>query len=111
MMRRFYTQEKAEQMFRDTCAEELESMWPNKYRCAFIDWLEHERITLIKPHLENTMTTYGNHTLLIERNQTTGAIHISAIPDTGDTIRRTYYGHTKAEALRLIKQEIKNESV
>ena len=54
---------------------------------------------------------YKNHTLLIERNQTTGAIHISAIPDTGATIRRTYYGHTKAEALRLMKQEIKNESL
>ena len=49
---------------------------------------------------------YKNHTLLIERNQTTGAIHISAIPDTGATIRRTYHGHTKAEALRLMKHEI-----
>ena len=110
-MRRFYTQEKAEQMFRDYCAEDIEMMWPNKYRCAFIDWLEHERITLIKPHLENTMTTYRNHTILLEQNLHNGSIIASAIPDTGDTIRKTYYGYTKAEVLRLIKQEIKNESL
>ena len=54
---------------------------------------------------------YKNHTLLIERNQTTGAIHISAIPDTGATIRRTYYFFTEAQAVRALKQEIKNESL
>ena len=49
---------------------------------------------------------YKNHTLLIERNQTTGAIHISAIPDTGATIRRTYYFFTEAQAVRAMKHEI-----
>ena len=110
-MRYFYTYEKAEQLFRDYCAEDIEMMSPKQYRCAFIDWLEHERITLIKPHLENTMTTYRNHTILLEQNLHNGSIVASAIPDTGDTIRCVYYGHTKAQVLRLIKQEIKNESL
>ena len=53
---------------------------------------------------------YKNHTLLIEQSPITGAIHISAIPDTGATIRRTFYFFTKAEAVRAMKGVI-NESV
>ena len=57
------------------------------------------------------MSTYKNHTILLERMLHNGAVIATAIPDTGATIRRTYYGYTKAQALRLIKQEIKNEVV
>lgn len=54
---------------------------------------------------------YKGYTMLIEQSPTTGAIHISAIPDTGDTIRRTFYFFTKAQAVRAMKQEINNEVV
>jgi hypothetical protein len=54
---------------------------------------------------------YKGYALLIEQSPHTGAIHISAIPDTGATIRRTFYFFTKAQAVRAIKQEIKNESL
>lgn len=57
------------------------------------------------------MTTYKGYAMLVEQSPITGAIHISAIPDTGETIRRTFYFFTKAEAVRAMKEEIKNEVV
>jgi len=54
---------------------------------------------------------YKKHPLLIEQSQTTGAIRISAIPDAGATIRRTYYGYTKAQAVRAMKGEINDARV
>lgn len=53
---------------------------------------------------------YKGYTMLIEQSTITGAIHISAIPDTGDTIRRTFYFYTKAQAVRAMKGVI-NEVV
>lgn len=53
---------------------------------------------------------YKGYTLLIEQSPHTGAIHISAIPDTGDTIRRTFYFFTKAQAVSAMKGVI-NESL
>lgn len=53
---------------------------------------------------------YKGYALLIEQNPITCAIHISAIPDTGETIRRTFYFFTKAQAVRAIKGVI-NESL
>jgi hypothetical protein len=53
---------------------------------------------------------YKGYALLVEASAHTGAIHISAVPDTGETIRRTFYFFTKAEAVRAMKGVI-NESI
>ena len=54
---------------------------------------------------------YKGYDLLVETSAHTGAIHISAIPDTGETIRRTFYFFTKAEAVRAMKGEINDARV
>ena len=108
-MRYFYTHEKAEQLFKDYFSEDLEMLSPRQYRHAFKDWLEHERITLTAPQWDNKMHNYKGYTILLDIHPVNAAIAASAIPDTGDTIRCVYYGHTKAQALRLINQAIDNE--
>lgn len=69
-------------------------------------------VQLFTTNYTNRRTTmnYKGHTLLIEQSPITGAIHISAIPNTGATIRRTFYFFTKAQAVRAMKGVI-NESL
>ena len=40
--------------------------------------------------------TIGQYLIVIERNHN-GSVSVSAIPDSGDTIRRTFYGYTTKE--------------
>ena len=43
-----------------------------------------------------------NYHIVLERNPINGSVSVSAIPDNGDTIRRTFYGYTTKEMRREI---------
>tara|TARA_R100001163_G_C4893441_1_gene85337 strand:- start:257 stop:439 length:183 start_codon:yes stop_codon:yes gene_type:complete len=45
--------------------------------------------------------------MIVEQNKINGAWEISDVIKN-ETIRRTYYFYTKAQAIKLFKQEVKN---
>lgn len=45
--------------------------------------------------------------MIVEQNKINGAWEISCVIKN-ETIRRTYYFYTKAQAIKLFKQEVKN---
>jgi hypothetical protein len=45
--------------------------------------------------------TIGEYLIVLDRNHD-GSIAVAAIPDSGETIRRTFYGYTQKQ----MKQEI-----
>jgi hypothetical protein len=54
--------------------------------------------------------TVGEYLIMLERNLN-GSVSVSAIPDRGDTLRRTFYGYTtkaiKAEVAAMIQEATK----